>query len=154
MALPRLDRAVRSVAAPVDLTFDVLTDLKRHAGAFPFTTMAAPPAPPRVGDRFEAVTLGFLRDIMVLERLATSADGGHRAIYRKVGGMFRGTVEMTARPDRSDPGRSEVSWQYDVWLPTGPRWLSRRAATIGCTLAASIALYRLGGLAEDEARSA
>jgi hypothetical protein len=154
MALPRLDRAVRSVSAPVDLTFDVLTDLKRHAGAFPFTTMAAPPAPPRVGDRFEAVTLGFLRDIMVLERLATSADGGHRAVYRKVGGMFRGTVEMTARPSGTDRERSEVSWVYDVWLPTGPRWLSRRAVTIGCTLAASIALYRLGGLAEDEARSA
>lgn len=154
MALPRVDRAVRSVAAPADLTFDVLTDLKRHAGAFPFTTMAAPPAPPRVGDRFEAVTLGFLRDIMVLERLATSTDGGHRAVYRKVGGMFRGTVEMTVRPGAGGDGRSEVAWVYDVWLPKGPRWLSRKAATIGCTLAAAVALYRLGGLAEDEARSA
>ncbi|GMA30444.1 hypothetical protein [Litorihabitans aurantiacus] len=104
-----------------------------------------------MGDTFEAVSLGLLRDEMVLERLAQSPDGGRRATYRKVGGMFRGTVEMIVRPVDGDGGRSEVSWGYDVWFGRGPRALSRTAATVGCTLAAAVALARLAKLAEGEA---
>ncbi|PWD51949.1 hypothetical protein C8046_16145 [Serinibacter arcticus] len=145
--------ARRRVAAPLATTFAVLTDLRRHAGAFPFTTVAAPPPPARTGDRYEAVSLGFVRDVMVLDRLATSGSGARRAVYHKVDGVFRGTVVLTAAPV-DDGSATDVTWAYDVRLAVGPAALTRPLATVSCALVARLALRHLAQLAVQDAASA
>lgn len=149
MPLGRLSTATRTVRAPVGTTFAALTDLRRHGEAFPLTTVAAPAGPARVGDHYEAVTAGFVRDGMVLEELRGSPAGSRRAVYRKVDGVFRGPVTLTAR---AVPGGTRVTWSYDVVLARGPRALTRVPATIACGLVARLALWRLAGLVEADVR--
>lgn len=143
--MPRTAQVTRVVHASPIRTFAVLTDLRRHAGAFPLTTIAAPPPPARVGEKYEAVTAGIVRDEMRLEALAASPSGGRRAVYRKIGGLFRGTAILTALPH---PEGTRVVWAYDVRLAHGPAWLTRIPATIACVLTATLALRALAGIAE------
>ena len=151
MRRPDLTTAHRFVAAPIGATFAGLTDLHRHAAAFPFTTLAVPPGPPTVGDRYEAVTANVVRDVMVLEKLAQTRSGARRAIYRKVDGVFRGLVTLTAVAlPRHGRDVTLVTWHYDVVLARGPAWLTAVPATLACALVARLALWKLARQIETE----
>ena len=92
----------RTVAAPPDQVWDVITDWAGHGRWVPLTTMRCDPGPTRVGWSFSGLTgVGGLRfaDVMRITDWAPPSEGGSgRFRLVKVGRWLAGWAEVSVLP--------------------------------------------------------
>jgi hypothetical protein len=122
------DGVRRTIPAPADETFTLLTDLRGHHRWIPLTTTDAPPPPARPGDALIALTAGVFPDHMRVDEIRPpSDDDGGRGVLvvRKLGPVLLGRVEITV--EALGPDACTVDWREDVWL-RGP--LPRRLTSL------------------------
>lgn len=123
----------RVLAAPADVVWPLVTDVRHHARWVPLTRIDADGPAARVGDRFTGVSGPTARrggpglaDAMVVTRWEppTAAHGREPARegvarYRKEGPVLLGEAEVRVRP--LGPRHCEVTWAEDVHVRGLPR---------------------------------
>lgn len=145
--------ASRVLAAPADVVWGLVTDVRNHARWIPLTrvdTLRGEPGVPAAGDRFTGVTGPTalrggrgMADTMVVERLdpprpARGREPAHDgvAVYRKEGPVLLGEAEVRVRP--LGPRHCEVTWVERTHLRGLPAPVG--AALVAPTMAAMLRL--------------
>ncbi|WP_345044198.1 SRPBCC family protein [Georgenia daeguensis] len=143
----------RTIPAPADETFTLLTDLRGHHRWIPLTTTDAPPPPARPGDALIALTAGIFPDRMQVEEVRPPSDDGAPGVLvvRKLGPVLLGRVEITVEP--VGPDACTVDWREDVWLRGPlPRQLTRLPLTPPLEAMTALALRRVERQIAERAR--
>ncbi len=158
-------RVTRVLAAPADVVWELVTDVRNHARWVPLTRIDTDPPTTPAGspvERFVAVTGpratrggGGMADTMVLERFdpprpAHGRDPAHEGVatYRKVGPVLLGDAEVRVRP--LGPRHCAVTWVERVHVRGLPRAVG--AALVGPSLApmARLVLRRVANEVTDD----
>ncbi|WP_199422826.1 SRPBCC family protein [Actinotalea solisilvae] len=146
----------RVVAAPADVVWGVVTDVRNHARWIPLTRVDVEPGPPdaapasRIGERFVGVTGPTatrggrgMADAMVVERFDPPVPARGReparegvAVYRKQGPVLLGDAEVRVRP--LGPRHCTVTWVERVHVRGLPRPVG--SALVAATMAGMLRL--------------
>ncbi|MPV48593.1 MULTISPECIES: SRPBCC family protein [unclassified Pseudactinotalea] len=142
-----MERGARiRIEAPAGEVFDWLTTLTHHGRLIPLTRVAAPTRPAAVGDVVTAVTLGLLRDVMVVTRVERPAEpagpGGPvgRATFSKTGPMLLGWASIEVVP--AGETACEVRWTESIHASVWGRRTGGALLTRGGGLMVALALRR------------
>lgn len=128
----------RTLPAPVDEVFALLSDVRGHGRWIPLTRVQAPRRPLRPGDRVSALTAGVFRDRMVV----TEVIAGRRLTLRKTGPVLGGTTTIAVAPRGADA--TVVRWDYDAHLAGPlPRRLTAPLVTAALEAMAALVLLRI-----------
>lgn len=137
------------IAVSAHTAHDWLISVRNHERLIPFTRIAAPARPAVIGDVVAAVSVGVLRDVMVVTdaRWETLGPACGRGVVRfaKTGPVLFGWAILAVHP--LGPDACLVRWSECIRLRgTSGALLSRAAA-----LMAALALHRTRRLLERHA---
>ncbi|MDD9207988.1 SRPBCC family protein [Georgenia sp. 10Sc9-8] len=126
------------IPLPVEETFALVTDLRRHGEWIPLTRVQAPVAL-RESARVSALTAGVFRDRMVVQDIIEP----RLLELEKVGPVLLGRVTIAVTP-LADGGRSLVQWNYQVHAAGPlPRRVTAAVLTPALDVMAGLVLWRI-----------